>query len=208
MNSQMFEEKALTSEIFRYRRLLMVGCGALTFTCLLMDKKAQLPSGYWGSLFQMSAAAAVISGITLRIWATRHIGGRKGRELVNTGPYALCRNPLYLGSLISTLGILVLTGSLSAAFVALTLSLGIYLIAVMHEEAQLKLIFGINYEAYQLKVPRFLPDLSRIDKALSKSAPPLEKRLLRRELITALGFILAALAATLVHAQGLIDRLF
>jgi protein-S-isoprenylcysteine O-methyltransferase Ste14 len=34
----------------------------------------------------------------MRIWATTWIAGRKRQSVVNDGPYALTRNPLYVGT--------------------------------------------------------------------------------------------------------------
>ena len=55
--------------------------------------------------------ALFITGITLasfgaagRAWATSYISGLKMKELVTTGPYSLCRNPLYFFSFILGVG--------------------------------------------------------------------------------------------------------
>src|SRR5947207_2150332 len=42
--------------------------------------------------------ALAVAGIALRLWATLCIGGRKTHQLVDEGPYSLCRNPLYVGT--------------------------------------------------------------------------------------------------------------
>src|SRR5512136_25850 len=48
--------------------------------------------------------AIAVTGVSLRLWAAGHID--KGRSLTQGGPYALTRNPLYLGSFLMALGIL------------------------------------------------------------------------------------------------------
>ena len=45
------------------------------------------------------------AGGTIRIWAAGHI--EKGKSLAQGGPYALTRNPLYLGSFLMALGVLI-----------------------------------------------------------------------------------------------------
>ena len=44
-------------------------------------------------------------GTLLRLWASGHIV--KGRVLTRSGPYAFSRNPLYLGSFIMALGVII-----------------------------------------------------------------------------------------------------
>src|SRR4051812_29105940 len=52
----------------------------------------------------------VLSGLAIRMWAVRHIGGisrtRAARlgPLTLTGPYLLVRNPLYVGNLLIWIG--------------------------------------------------------------------------------------------------------
>src|SRR5262249_11688422 len=45
------------------------------------------------------------AGAVLRIWAAGHL--EKGNMLAQGGPYALTRNPLYLGSFFMAVGILI-----------------------------------------------------------------------------------------------------
>src|SRR5262252_2398035 len=54
----------------------------------------------WLSLSIGAAVAAL--GIFLRAVASGHV--KKNEELATTGPYAYCRNPLYLGSIIIAIG--------------------------------------------------------------------------------------------------------
>jgi protein-S-isoprenylcysteine O-methyltransferase Ste14 len=49
-------------------------------------------------------AAIALPGSLLRLWAAGHI--EKGRVLTQGGPYAFTRNPLYLGSFLMALGII------------------------------------------------------------------------------------------------------
>src|SRR6202167_2838143 len=47
-------------------------------------------------------SALIIPGLVLRSLASGHV--KKNEELTMTGPYAYTRNPLYLGSLLLTVG--------------------------------------------------------------------------------------------------------
>ncbi|HSD75053.1 MAG TPA: methyltransferase, partial [Steroidobacteraceae bacterium] len=59
-----------------------------------------------------SGAAALVLGLLLmscaalgRAWTSLFIAGHKDERLVTTGPYALCRHPLYALSLLGGLGV-------------------------------------------------------------------------------------------------------
>src|ERR1035438_599870 len=54
----------------------------------------------WRSLALGGAVAA--AGVFLRAMASGHV--KKNEQLATSGPYAYCRNPLYLGSIIIAVG--------------------------------------------------------------------------------------------------------
>lgn len=86
-------------------------------------------------------------GEALRIWAAGHL--EKGREVTRTGPYAMTRHPLYLGSAIIGAGFVVSAHSvvvavLVVAYLALTITA-----AIRSEEAHLTDKFGGDYPAYR-----------------------------------------------------------
>ena len=95
------------------------------------------------------AWGASIGGVgeALRIWAAGHL--EKGREVTRSGPYALTRHPLYLGSAIMGAGFAVAARSLAVAVIV-----GAYLVvtitaAIRSEEAHLTDKFGSAYSDYR-----------------------------------------------------------
>src|SRR6187402_3920491 len=52
-------------------------------------------------------------GEAVRIWAAGHL--EKGREVTNTGPYAITRHPLYAGSTIMGAGLAIAANSIVVA---------------------------------------------------------------------------------------------
>ena len=84
----------------------------------------------------LALGAAVGSlGEALRIWAAGHL--EKGREVTRTGPYALTRHPLYVGSGIMGVGFAIAARSvevavLVGAYLAVTITA-----AIRSEEAHL-----------------------------------------------------------------------
>jgi protein-S-isoprenylcysteine O-methyltransferase Ste14 len=109
--------------------------------------------------------AFVASGELLRIWAVHHIGvisrTRSTRlgPLVQTGPFALVRNPLYLGNVILWIGFATSAGLLWLIPVFVVV-LGLeYHAIVQWEEQLLELRRGNEYAAYATRVPRWVPSL-------------------------------------------------
>jgi protein-S-isoprenylcysteine O-methyltransferase Ste14 len=106
---------------------------------------------------QSVAWACFVAGCGFRFWATLYIGGHKEHELVTTGPYSVCRHPLYLGSfLLGVSGSLFVEGPL--------LLVGVLVVASMYvwgtmpvEEAVLRARHGSRYDAYARDVPRLVP---------------------------------------------------
>jgi protein-S-isoprenylcysteine O-methyltransferase Ste14 len=101
----------------------------------------------------------IVIGESLRTWAAGHLV--KDESLTVGGPYAHVRNPLYLGSLLNTLGFLVILGDLLLAAIFLALALAIYLPTVKQEEGYLRRMHGEAFEAYRRAVPGLVPRLMR-----------------------------------------------
>ena len=105
----------------------------------------------------------VAAGEALRVWGVSHAGSAtRTREvgaprLVTSGPYARTRNPLYVGNLLMTAGIVVLAHAwmpwmLLIVFAAFVVQ---YSFIVRVEETRLRELFGALYEDYCAHVPRF-----------------------------------------------------
>ncbi len=105
----------------------------------------------------LASLLLVAPGVALRAWSAGYI--RKNQELTQTGPYAMTRNPLYLGSLLITLGFGLASGSLYIAAFLLVAFLAIYLPTITAEELYLRANFSA-FDAYATRVPRLLPSFS------------------------------------------------
>ncbi len=87
------------------------------------------------------------AGEAVRLWAAGYL--EKGREVTNTGPYAITRHPLYAGSCILGGGFAIAADSIVVA-VLVVLYLGVTIAAaVRSEEAHLTEKFGESYPAYR-----------------------------------------------------------
>jgi protein-S-isoprenylcysteine O-methyltransferase Ste14 len=95
-----------------------------------------------------------VVGILIRAWAAGHLA--KNQELATGGPYAYTRNPLYIGTLLVALGLVVASRSPGLAILFAVVFVGIYLPVIELEEQHLRKIFPA-YRAYAERVPRLCP---------------------------------------------------
>ena len=79
-------------------------------------------------------------------------------RLLQSGPYAYMRNPMYLGHLIFLLG-LALTFRSALAWLILLANVPWFHRRVLHDEARLRAKFGADFDAYCCRVRRWLPFL-------------------------------------------------
>lgn len=101
-------------------------------------------------------AAVTFLGEWLRLWAAGHL--RKNKQLTTTGPYSYVKNPLYIGTLLITLGY-------SAMAMNIWIMIGgfvwffIYYAPHKKKQENEKLVgsFGEAWTVYDKAVPDYLP---------------------------------------------------
>lgn len=111
----------------------------------------------WFSLVPIVAGLAVyISAIvTMRQAGAVMRPDRAANRLVDWGPFALTRNPIYAGGTLALLGFAV---ALNSAWFAIAMVVAAALtdrLAIRREEEHLKLNFGDAWRAYAARTPRW-----------------------------------------------------
>ena len=94
-------------------------------------------------------------------WTDREQGQRKIGHLVTAGPYAFIRHPLYFGSLLIGVGMLVIAGNPWVLLVAPAAFILVYRRKMAEEEATLSHEWPQEFERYQGAVPRWVPTWRR-----------------------------------------------
>jgi protein-S-isoprenylcysteine O-methyltransferase Ste14 len=112
--------------------------------------------GEWSMTLGLPIALA---GLGIRGWAAGHLA--KDRALATGGPYALVRNPLYLGTLTAAVGFSIAAGVWWLALLFGILFLLIYLPVMELEEKHLLRVLPGAAE-YVERVPLFLPSRAPI----------------------------------------------
>lgn len=93
-------------------------------------------------------------GLALRAWAAGHLA--KDQRLATSGPYSFTRNPLYLGTLITALGLAAAARSAVLALLFTALFALVYLPAIELEEQHLTEILA-GYAEFAARVPLLVP---------------------------------------------------
>jgi protein-S-isoprenylcysteine O-methyltransferase Ste14 len=99
--------------------------------------------------------ALIVGGLALRSWAAGTL--HKATELTTTGPYALIRHPLYVGSFMMMAGVCSLIDDAENIWFILGPIGFMYMIKLHHEESRLSKKFGERWQEYVRAVPRFIP---------------------------------------------------
>jgi len=83
----------------------------------------------------------------------------KDSRLITAGPFAYCRNPLYVGNFLVVAAFALMSGRLIALPVMLLFWMLTHAPTVACEEDILREKFGEQFEEYRRRVPRWLPRL-------------------------------------------------
>jgi len=153
------------SLVYRFRGWLMVP--PMVFVVLCTSAECE------NDLWNFSVGGLVFAaGLLLRIWAQTHLHYRLTtcRPLTRTGPYALVRNPMYLGNTLMLVAMCLLLELPRFAPVQLAYCVVVYSGVVRYEEAHLARKYGDAYLDYLARVPRWLPGLRRAG-AFRREAP-------------------------------------
>jgi protein-S-isoprenylcysteine O-methyltransferase Ste14 len=142
-----------------------------------------------------------LSGQLLRIcvigFAYIKRGGKQkqvyAETLVQEGFFAHCRNPLYVGNILTVFGLIIIHGGVLMYAVCLPFFLLLYLSITAAEENYLRGKFGQVYDDYAKKVPRFLISFKGIDQTLEGMQYDW-KKVIRKEYGTTFTFVTAAMA--------------
>jgi protein-S-isoprenylcysteine O-methyltransferase Ste14 len=109
-------------------------------------------------LAEVFGIALIMLGQILRVSARGYKSEHspKGQALIQTGPYKLVRNPMYLGILLIGTGMILVLFQWWVLAIFLVIFSVRYFVLILIEEKKLAAMFP-QYSSYQRKVPRILP---------------------------------------------------
>jgi protein-S-isoprenylcysteine O-methyltransferase Ste14 len=147
-------------------------------------------------LVESSGYLVLLAGLAIRIWSIFYIGGRKSHELVTEGPYSVCRNPLYVGTFLVTVGACLCFENLLMLAAAFLIVVPMHLAVSRWEEKHLLELFPEAFPEYARTVPRFWPRLRNYHSPESLTVPV---RAIRRIAIDTTGVLLIPAVEDLVE---------
>lgn len=133
--------------------------------------RAPLPPLY-DRLVGAAALLLVTAAVLGRIWCSAFIAGRKDAQLVTGGPYALCRHPLYLLSVIGTVGLGLATRSFTLTLTSTGMLAALLGAAARREELLLASLHGTAFVKYAAVTPRWWPRWRAWQMPASIELPP------------------------------------
>jgi protein-S-isoprenylcysteine O-methyltransferase Ste14 len=149
-------------------RILYIFCVLLAFSLLfgnyfnfsLLDKPILPQNDYWKITGMLLCAVGLVFAIIARIRLGENWSGRitikENHELIQSGPYAITRNPIYSGFLLAFMGCSMSLGLLKG-YLGIFFLVACILIKISKEEAYMQEVFGEKYRAYRTKVKRLIP---------------------------------------------------
>lgn len=116
------------------------------------------------ALFGAVGLALDLVSIAFAIWARIMLGGnwanmialKENHKLIQGGPYAIVRHPIYTGFIFGMLGT-ALTIGLLTSYLGVLLNLGGVLIRIHDEEALMAHEFGQVHTAWRTRTKKFIP---------------------------------------------------
>lgn len=183
--------------MIKYNRILISRLLGLAFVALLVFTGSAHLGDMTGGLLFLLGAVLVGLGAIGRLWCSLYINGKKNAEVIDQGPYSMCRNPLYFFSFLGASGIGFATQTWTLGIILTAGFLLMYPYVIRHEEEFLAASFGEPYRAYLARVPRFWPKLSLLSEPATYTMDP---KMFRKSMGDALWFIWGLGLLAVVHA--------
>jgi len=194
---------------FRKKRVVLLRLAFLPMVFLALFARPSWPqASVTAFAVEVGGYIVLLAGLGLRIWSILYVGGRKSQELVTEGPYSICRNPLYLGTVLLACGVGLCFENPLMLIAAVAIVVPAHAIVVGMEERHLAQKFPGEYDAYRQKVPRFWPRLRNYRGGGNVVVPV---RAIRRVAVDTLGVLLIPAIEDLLevlHNFGLIPVLW
>lgn len=135
--------------------LFLAGLALVFFPRVIIRRGDWAFDGFWEGL----AVSLILIGQLLRVSARGYKSEQSysGNHLVKTGPYALVRNPMYLGIILIGSGVVLFVLHLWTLLIFAAGFFFRYKALFVKEEQWLACVFGNDYEEYCRHVPRIIP---------------------------------------------------
>ena len=119
----------------------------------------------WKAEWRALALVLIWGGLALRLWAILTLGAffrvtvhlQDGHRMITTGPYRIVRNPAYLGSLLTLVGVGLGLGNWLSVLALLVAGLIAFGWRIRVEDAAMTARFGQDHVAYRKRKAALIP---------------------------------------------------
>jgi len=159
------EKRAATREMWIYRIVIFAGAILIApWTAQVLGERPAWQVGYYDTY---AFVGVMLTGLALTWWARINLGSlwssaitrKEKHRLVDTGPYAFVRHPIYTGLIIALLATAAIEATLVALLGALLIVLGLWVKARTEERFLSTELAPETYESYRRRVPMLVPFL-------------------------------------------------
>ena len=130
-----------------------------------LAKPSYLHFALWWNVLVGVALAFAVGSAVLRTWGAAYLGAATvqsgsmvGNRVITDGPFRLCRNPLYFGTLLNALALAMLMRPEAGVITVILIAI-VQFRLIGREEPFLRAQLGQPYAEYTARVPRFVPAL-------------------------------------------------
>jgi len=157
------EKRASFGTELGYRIVLILGALIFAVPAHGYEGPLRLWSVTW--LEAWICVGVIAAGFLFSWWARLYLGPlwsgtitkKAEHRVVDTGPYAIVRHPIYTGILIAVYGTAAAKGTILGLLGALVITIGLWMKARLEEQWLHNELGGGLYDTYRRKVPMLLP---------------------------------------------------
>lgn len=157
------EKRAATWDVWAYRALVVAGSALLFETTQRVLHESRLwHVGFTGAYV---LAGVTLVGVLFAWWARLHIGRlwsgsitrKVDHHVVDTGPYALVRHPIYTGLILAIIATAAAQATVTSIMAAVLITAGFWLKARIEERFLTSELGAEAYGSYRRRVPMLVP---------------------------------------------------
>jgi protein-S-isoprenylcysteine O-methyltransferase Ste14 len=161
------EKRAFTWDTVFYQVIILFGSALLTpWTARRLHLPPLWHVGYAGA---MVLAFLTLAGLLFTWWARIHLGRlwsgtitrKEGHRVIDTGPYALVRHPIYSGLILALFATAIAQARISGLVGAALIMFGFWVEARIEERFLTAELGADAYGAYRRRVPMLIPGLRK-----------------------------------------------
>ncbi len=159
------EKRAFTWDTLPYQLTIFAGAALMTpWVARRLHKQPLWHAGYAGGI---ALAFLTLAGLLFTWWARIHLGRlwsgtitrKEGHRVIDTGPYALVRHPIYTGLIFALFATALAQASVGSLAGAALIAFGFWVKARIEERFLTAELGAEAYGAYRRRVPMLIPGL-------------------------------------------------